>query len=261
MTTGDSESIRSDPDILGGEPVFVGSRLPVRTLPACVDAGNNWDRIVASWPWLTRAHVDAARHWEQTHPLASDGAPTAYVGISGVLHPSESVYELLRSRSPWTDGHSKYEGVPVLEAALQRWPDVRIVLTSTQPWAHGLESVLEQLGPALAERVDGYTYDDLTNKAKRRVVTRSGTTRSIAFSSEDYWRMNKSQIVAAHVEWRRPSQWIAIDDEDILWPHDMRRDKLVLTDGCEGLLEPRAQDRLMTLLVSNFGPPSATQMV
>ncbi len=27
MTTGDSASIHSDPDILGGEPVFVGSRL------------------------------------------------------------------------------------------------------------------------------------------------------------------------------------------------------------------------------------------
>ena len=180
-------------------------------------------------------------------------APTAYVGISGVLHPSESVYELLCKRSPWTDGHAKYEGVPLLAKALKDWPDVRIVLTSTLPSAHGLQSVLEHVGPALAERVVGYTYEDLTTKARRQVFTRSGTTRAIAFSSEDYWRMNKSDIVAAHVAWRRPSRWIVIDDEDILWPGDVRRDRLVLTDGCIGLLNAETQDRLHTVLHTNFG--------
>lgn len=179
--------------------------------------------------------------------------PTAYVGISGVLHPSESLYELLCRRSPWSDGHTKYEGVPVLVNALKDWPDVRIVLTSTQPRAHGLGSVLEHLGPALAARVVGYTYEDLTIKAQRQVVTRSSTTRTLGFSNEDYWRMNKSDIVAAHVAWRRPSRWVVIDDEDILWPHEVRRDRLVLTDGCVGLLSAETQDRLHTVLQMNFG--------
>lgn len=55
--------IHSDPEILGGTPVFVGSRLPVTTLLACLDAGNSWERIMDSWPWLTPAHVEAARQW------------------------------------------------------------------------------------------------------------------------------------------------------------------------------------------------------
>lgn len=189
-------------------------------------------------------------------PLKVGAAPTVYLGISGVLHPSESLYQLLYGRSAWDDGHSKYESVVVLERALKAWPDVRLVLTSTQPWAHGLTSVLEQLGHSLASRVVGYTYEDLTAKVQREARTRSGTTRNVRFSNEDYWRMSKAQIVTAHVEWSHPERWIAIDDEGILWPSDVRRDQLVLTDGCAGLAGAEAQDRLMTLLHGNFGPPA-----
>jgi len=55
--------IQRDPEVLGGEPVFAETRLPVATLLACVDAGNSWERIVASWPWVTPDHVEAAREW------------------------------------------------------------------------------------------------------------------------------------------------------------------------------------------------------
>lgn len=192
---------------------------------------------------------------EKLNPVLSlkDVAPTVYVGISGVLHPSESFYRLIYGRSPWADGHSKYESAPVLAQALESWPDVELVLTSTQPWAYGLESVLEHLGPSLAARVVGYAYADLTTKVKREVTTRSGLTRTIGFSNEDYWRMTKSNIIATHVEWRRPDRWIAIDDEDILWPHEVRRDRLVLTDGCVGLQSAEAQDRLRAVMLTNFG--------
>ncbi len=179
-------------------------------------------------------------------------AHTIYLGISGVLHPSESIYTLLFGRSPWEDGHSKYESVPVLLQTLENWPDVEFVLTSTQPWAHGLDSVLAQLGLTLAARVVSYTYDDLTTKVKRKATTRSGVTRTVGISNEDYWRMSKADIVATHVEWRRPDHWIVVDDEDILWPHDVRRDRLVLTDGCVGLQSAEAQDRLRAVMRMNF---------
>lgn len=180
------------------------------------------------------------------------GAQVVYLGISGVLHPSRTTYELVNHRSPWEDGHELYEGVPVLDRALQRWPAARIVLTSTLLWSRGLDAVLPQLG-ALAERVDAFTYDDLTKRAVRTVTTRSGTTRTVTYSNEDYWRLNKSGIVAAHVEWLKPAAWVAIDDETILWPDAVVRDQLVATDGCVGLMSPEAQDRLLTVLHANFG--------
>ena len=186
-------------------------------------------------------------------PTERESPPTLYLGIFGVLHPSESLYALLHGRSPWDDGHARYQSVPVLEAALARWPAVEIVLTSTLPRAQGLATVLQQLGPSLASRVVGCTQEDLTTQVKRTVPTRGGGTRTVGFSTDDYRRMNKAEVVATHVAWRRPLQWVAIEDEDILWPQDVRRDRLVLTDGCVGLASAEAQDRLLTVLLMNFG--------
>jgi len=186
-------------------------------------------------------------------PAPEASHSTVYLCTSGVLHPSESTYELLRGRSPWNDGHAKYESASVLEAALAAWPEARLVLTTPEPRAYWLQSVLRGMGPSMAARVVGFTWEDLTTKIKREVQARSGTKRLIGYSSEDYWRMSKAEIVAAHVAWSRPERWIVIDDEDILWPQDVRRDRLVLTDGCVGLRGAREQGRLQTVLLMNFG--------
>jgi hypothetical protein len=180
-----------------------------------------------------------------TPATMATGPRVVYAGISGVLHPSRSLYRLLHSREPEDDGHSEFEGVPVLESALTRWPDVRLVLTSTVPWKHGLSKTLEWLGPTLAARVDGFTYEDLTTKVRRG-------PRQRPMSDEDYWRCNKSDIVRAHVTWLQPSAWVAIDDESILWTEDERENHLVYVDGTTGLLASTAQDRLMTMLHTNF---------
>lgn len=71
MSSPDDPRIVEDPAILGGTAVFAGSRLPVTTLLACVDAGDSWERIVASWPWVTAAHVEAARRWAASQEQGS----------------------------------------------------------------------------------------------------------------------------------------------------------------------------------------------
>lgn len=174
-----------------------------------------------------------------------------YLGISGVLHPSASSYELVHRRNPWSDGHREYEAVPWLTQALSHWHDVSIVITSTQSRRHGLPAVLKQLGPYLARRVTGCTYDDLTTKAQRLVTTRDGGQRRVAFSPDDYWRMSKAEIVAAHVAWMRPSAWAAVDDEDILWPPSAR-ERVAIIDGCRGLAHPDEQEELLRVLHREF---------
>jgi len=175
-----------------------------------------------------------------------------YLGLSGVVHPSATTYALVRGRSLWRDGHVKYEAVPWLAQTLACWPDVKIVLTSTAPWKHGLPAVLERLG-MLAERVIGFTYQDLTTKPVRLVRMGSGASRWSSFSKDDYWRMNKSHIVLAHVDWLKPQAWIAVDDESILWPRSLAN-HVCIVDGCKGLADPAEQDRLLTYLQMNFGP-------
>jgi hypothetical protein len=180
-----------------------------------------------------------------------------YLGISGVLHPSESTYELLCHHSPWSEGHVPYESATALANTLDAWPDVRIVLTSTVPWKHGLAFTKECLGERLSQRIDGFTFEDLTTFPCRKAKKRDGSTYLSHFSEEDYWRMRKSDIVSAHAAWRRPTAWVALDDEDILWPQDVRRDRLVLTDGCVGLRDLPTVDRMLAVFGANFGAAHA----
>ncbi|CAN7332144.1 HAD domain-containing protein [Rhizobacter sp. LjRoot28] len=170
-----------------------------------------------------------------------------YLGISGVLHPSQSLYELIERKDPWEQGHRRYEAVPVLEGILRGWPDARIVLTSPQPWKHGLPAVLKELGPELGGKVLGFTFEDLTTKVPC-------PPRHRPIGDADYWRLLKSEIVRRHVAWLKPVAWAAVDDETILWTDGERQQHLVEVDGCQGLLDPEAQDRLITVLTGNFGP-------
>jgi uncharacterized protein (DUF433 family) len=63
-------AVEVHPEVMGGTPVLAGSRLPVATLLACVDAGDSWERIVDSWPFLTPARVEAARAYAAQHDVA-----------------------------------------------------------------------------------------------------------------------------------------------------------------------------------------------
>ncbi len=46
--------ISSDPGILGGTPVFAGTRVPVQTLLDYLEAGDRLDDFLADFPSVTR---------------------------------------------------------------------------------------------------------------------------------------------------------------------------------------------------------------
>jgi uncharacterized protein (DUF433 family) len=50
----------SDPDILGGTPVFVGTRVPVRTLLDYLEAGESLNEFLEDFPSVTREQAVAA---------------------------------------------------------------------------------------------------------------------------------------------------------------------------------------------------------
>lgn len=52
--------IQSDPDILGGTPVFVGTRVPVQTLMDYLEAGECLDEFLDHFPSVTRQQAIAA---------------------------------------------------------------------------------------------------------------------------------------------------------------------------------------------------------
>jgi uncharacterized protein (DUF433 family) len=58
--TAHTKVIHSNPDILGGTPVFVGTRVPLQNLIDCLEAGDDLDQFLASFPSVTREQAIAA---------------------------------------------------------------------------------------------------------------------------------------------------------------------------------------------------------
>ena len=63
--------VHSDPDILGGTPVFVGTRVPVKTLYDYLEAGDSLDEFLNDFPSVTRdmavAALEMARLMTEAH--------------------------------------------------------------------------------------------------------------------------------------------------------------------------------------------------
>ena len=51
--------IHSDPDILGGTPVFIGTRVPIKTLLDYLAAGDSLDEFLDHFPSVSRAQAIA----------------------------------------------------------------------------------------------------------------------------------------------------------------------------------------------------------
>ena len=52
--------IHSDPEIMGGTPVFVGTRVPVKTLLDYLEAGDSLDMFLDHFPSVRREQAVAA---------------------------------------------------------------------------------------------------------------------------------------------------------------------------------------------------------
>ena len=58
----------TNPDVMGGLAVFAGTRVPLEMVLGSIDAGVNLERLKVSYPFLTDAHIQAARVYAEVHP-------------------------------------------------------------------------------------------------------------------------------------------------------------------------------------------------
>ena len=58
--TNTSSVIHSDPDILSGIPVFVGTRVPARTLLDYIEGGHTLDEFLDDFPTVSREQARQA---------------------------------------------------------------------------------------------------------------------------------------------------------------------------------------------------------
>jgi len=54
-----SQIVHSDPEILGGTPVFVGTRVPVQTLLTYLEKGETLEEFLDNFPTVSRAQAVA----------------------------------------------------------------------------------------------------------------------------------------------------------------------------------------------------------
>ena len=69
-----SSVVHSDPDILGGTPVFVGTRVPIKILFDYLEAGDSLDVFLDEFPSVTREQAVAALELAR-EVLAPDAHP------------------------------------------------------------------------------------------------------------------------------------------------------------------------------------------
>ncbi len=68
-------AVHSDPEILGGTPVFVGTRVPFRNLIDYLERNHSLDEFLDSFPTVSREQAVAAL--EVAHDAVSARARTA----------------------------------------------------------------------------------------------------------------------------------------------------------------------------------------
>jgi uncharacterized protein (DUF433 family) len=56
---GEEAVVTSDPEVLGGTPVFAGTRVPVQTLWEYLRAGQSLDEFLDDFPTVTRRQAEA----------------------------------------------------------------------------------------------------------------------------------------------------------------------------------------------------------
>ena len=65
-----SSVVHSDPDILGGTPVFIGTRVPVQALIDYIEGGHSLEKFLDDFPTVSRNIAVAALEQAKMHLLA-----------------------------------------------------------------------------------------------------------------------------------------------------------------------------------------------
>jgi len=120
----------------------------------------------------------------------------------------------------------------LLISALEPFPHVTVVLSTTWVQVFRFDRAKRYLPIPLCDRVIGATY------------------RS-AMSREKFGLLTRAQQVLADVGRRRPSAWLALDDDNVGWP-ESNVEQLVLTDATKGIAAPVVLQELHQKLTATF---------
>jgi hypothetical protein len=158
----------------------------------------NWERIDA----LIDAHVALRREerarmdYEQQHVAKH----VLYLDFDNVLHGDVLCFRKPPALRPATQGQVLFENAPMLERLLEPYPDLRVVLSTSWVRERSFYRARKALPTSLQQRVIGATFH-------KRYMRK-----------DEFSQIARYHQIIADVERRRPSRWLAIDDDLDGWP-------------------------------------------
>lgn len=162
------------------------------------------------------------------------GGQILYLDFDGVLHhenvlvhPKQGAYLQMGP------GHHLFAHASLLAHLLLPYPGVKIVLSTSWVLKYGCADTAERLLPNLWDRVIGATYHSAMDK-------------------EGFRQMPRWQQIVQDYGRRRPSAWLALDDDHEGWPN-IHSENYVRTDPFEGISKPAILEELQRKLRRSFG--------
>lgn len=143
------------------------------------------------------------------------GGPVCYMDFDGCIHHCNVRWS--EDRGPFLEAPERYrlfQHVQLLEELLAPYPEVRLVLSTSWAQKLGLKEAVRYLPESLRARVVGVTCE-------------------FAEPGDYFARLSRGEQVLLDVERRRPSAWVALDDDVVGWPKWAER-HVVFTDPYDG---------------------------
>jgi hypothetical protein len=156
-----------------------------------------------------------------------------YLDLDGVVHHEQVLWHPHKGiyMSPYeAPGRSLFEWVPILEAALDPYPSVALVLSSTWCIRPGYSATLKRLPLSLRSRFIGGTYHKRVHGAD-------------PWNLAMFRGMPRGEQVLEDALRRKPRQWLALDDDLEGWP-EACRENLIACEGTTGLSDGEVQREL-----------------
>ena len=125
--------ISSNPDRLGGEPCFTGTRVPVRTFVEYLEGGRSLGEFLSDFPSVSREHAVAVLEVAgqallgQAEAGHTPGAPKDLVKYRVAIHQSNEGYsaEVIGLPGCWSQGATEAEAVANIQDAIREYLAVR----------------------------------------------------------------------------------------------------------------------------------------
>lgn len=168
----------------------------------------------------------ASRGRRRSSAAAGRGEPLLYLDYDGVLHP-EDVRRHPRKGirlGAGGAGHRLFEHCAVLAELLAPFPAVGVVLSTSWVRVLGFDKARRKLPRALRDRVVGATFHSAMDRGL-------------------FMEMPRGVQVMGDVGRRRPSAWLALDDDEEGWPTEWRH-ALIATHPVLGMGAPGVKDEL-----------------